>query len=235
MSYIEYSASGRGWEGIEPPIKIMANLNDLIDKYGGDVVEAAYEEALRREANDPVAYARRILESQQNKAGPAGNDKVICEACRLPVYLDSMVVRDGLGVCSSCAGPTTSAAQPPVVSDTRTPEQLAWLKKRDEIEARHASSWAACFGGIERPLQRLKQRIAEIALVNKHAKPGELFRQALGEISPAALLYWDGSRREDLKELGLMPLAAPDSAPSTKRELTATARAVERYWQRSGV
>ena len=219
----------------------MTNLDGLIDRYGGEATDAAYGEALERHATDPVAYAKSILERLERegvkKDEPAGNDKLICEACHLPAYLDSMVVRDCRGVCSVCAGPATGAAQPPLVGGTRTPEQVAWLKKKAELEARHAASWASCFVGIERPLTRLRTRIAELAQVNKHAKPGELFRQALGEIAPAGLVYWDGSRRDDLKDLGMMPLSAPPTTSQQPRvrELTPTALAVERYWQRAGV
>ena len=63
------------------------NLQELALKYGTEQAGEAYNEAVRRRASNPLAYAERILESRFRPKEKAPAAKLLCDACGKPIEL----------------------------------------------------------------------------------------------------------------------------------------------------
>ena len=102
------------------------NLQELALRYGADVTEEAYNEAVRRGAQNPLGYAESILKNRAPAAPDKPPAKLLCDACGRPSWVNDMVVRDGFGICSRCYG----VVGPALVEDNKLPTPTALLVTR---------------------------------------------------------------------------------------------------------
>lgn len=201
--------------------------------------------------NDPCAYlfslargsVRPNLQYTSEPRSPRnGSQRLCCDLCGLPFWINELIVRGGLASCSACAGPKMRD-NGRVVAAPCSEEQEAWDQQRAAVELEYeAAMEAACPPGTYR---EVAQRMIELSRQNDGAsddplarkdRERDVLRRAVEEIAPLILVARRG-RKQRVRELGLRPLGAADSMVAVEVEeaepglaRTPAARRVEAHW-----
>ena len=85
----------------------LLSPEELARRYGAEAVSEHFELARQQNARHPLNYVNKTLREQYGDGQQAarqsqGPQKVICDACEIPRWLDDCAVRDGFAVCSRC-------------------------------------------------------------------------------------------------------------------------------------
>lgn len=206
-----------------------------------DVVSSLFHMARNPRGNTDVI----LPASGPGLPAPVGRvQRLCCDQCGLPFWINELVVRGGLAKCSGCAGPKEQDVRRVITTaPERTGGQEAWDVQREVIEAAYdAAMTEACPPGT---MRKVAARVLELTAPGQYtADPIErkdrernVFQRALQEIAPGIAAV-EEQRKEVLAALGLRPLGTA-SAMLPREEvyvdtipaMTAAAARVDAHWK----
>lgn len=223
--------------------QVNAIIDDLIELHGveprNDVVSSLFHMARNQNASMETAET----DEQYAVKSPARstrlmNQRLLCDECGLPYWINELIPRGGRALCTTCAGTKAETRSDIFTAPPPTEAQQAWDEVSASIEREYEMLMqAVCPPGT---MRKVAERVLELTRADTGAdkKPGLLpyVTVAMREIAPA-VLEAQKAKKAALCKLGLRPLGSAESmrsvAPITIDSpitLTPTASKVQAHW-----